>query len=102
MADFLPTRATLAQVAAQNELQRRLDAALALAETVSALAAGGDAAHPHLGTLEALLTDVDALAARAGPDWPAALRATAARLADRLAAALVAARAWAGDAAGRL
>ena len=88
--------------ALHNELWRRLESALSAAEGLPARIRAGDPAHDHLGTLEALLTEVSALAARTGRDWPEPLRSAAGRLSARLGEALAAARAWVEQAAPRV
>lgn len=94
MSEFPTDSAAQPDDALHNELWRRIESALSLVEALLARIRDGDPAHDHLGTLEALLTDVNALAARAGGNVPEPLRAAAGRLSVQLSEALAAARAW--------
>src|SRR5579871_573780 len=102
MSDFANNSTSTPPEALHNELQRRIESALSFAEQLPARLRAGDPARDHLGTLEALLTEVHALAARSGGEWPAPLLAAAQRLSARLGESLAAARVWVEQSAPRI
>jgi hypothetical protein len=99
MSEFPTDSAGTPPDALHNELRRRIESAVSLAQSLPARIRDGDPARDHLGTLEALLTEVRALAAQSGRTWPEPLRAAAGRLSAQLGEALAAARAWVEQAA---
>jgi hypothetical protein len=102
MSEFPTDSAGTTPDALHNELRRRIESALSLTEDLPTRIGAGDPARDQLGTLEALLTEIHALAAQAGRDWPAPLRSAADRLSARLNEALAAARAWVEQTAPRV